>query len=141
MSVSGSRPAAVSSRLSAFAVTPFADVMRGLIGDGTADHPNAGVLAGDGYTYMTYAGACLSGACTGGNAGLLGNGGGGFAGGNGGSAVWFGNGGNGGAAVLTGSAGGNGGNGGAAGLGGRGGAAGSPGGTSGTNGASGGSRV
>ncbi|MFM9035488.1 MAG: hypothetical protein ACKOQ4_14620, partial [Mycobacterium sp.] len=69
-----------------------------LFGDGTADHPDAGLLGGSGYTYTGYEGACTSGACNGGKAGLLfGNGGGGFAGGDGGSAGWFGNGGAGGA--------------------------------------------
>ena len=83
------------------------------VGNGTADNPNAGILMGNGYSYTSYGGACTSGACNGGNAGLVGNGGDGFAGGNGGAAGWFGNGGAGGAATTPG---GNGGNGGAGGL-------------------------
>jgi hypothetical protein len=48
-----------------------------LFGDGTAANPNAGLLFGNGYSYTSYEGACASGACTGGRAGLLlGNGGG-----------------------------------------------------------------
>ena len=47
---SGSYSAAMSSRIGALAVNPFAGVMRGLVGDGTAENPNAGVLAGNGYT-------------------------------------------------------------------------------------------
>ena len=87
-------------------------ILRIFIGNGTADHPNAGILLGNGYSYTSYAGACTTGACTGGNAGLIGNAGSGFAGGNGGAAGWFGNGGNGGAGVS----GGNGGAGGRGGL-------------------------
>jgi hypothetical protein len=98
-------------------------IVRIFVGNGTADHPNAGLLAGNGFTYTQYEGACTSGACDGGRAGLLfGNGGGGYAGGNGGAAGWFGYGGNGGAGVSGGNGGaggrgglflGNGGNGGA----------------------------
>jgi len=87
--------------------------LRMFVGNGTADNPNAGILMGNGYSYTSYGGACTSGACNGGNAGLVGNGGDGFAGGNGGAAGWFGNGGAGGAATTPG---GNGGNGGAGGL-------------------------
>ena len=87
--------------------------LRMFVGNGTADNPNAGILMGNGYSYTSYGGACTSGACDGGNAGLVGNGGDGFAGGNGGAAGWFGNGGAGGAATTPG---GNGGNGGVGGL-------------------------
>lgn len=87
-------------------------ILRFFIGNGTAEHPNAGILLGNGYSYTSYAGACTAGACTGGNAGLIGNAGSGFAGGGGGAAGWFGNGGNGGAGVS----GGNGGAGGRGGL-------------------------
>ena len=58
-------------------------VLRIFIGSGTADNPNAGILLGDGYTYTSYEGACLNGACHGGNSGMIGNGGDGFAGGDG----------------------------------------------------------
>ncbi len=71
-----------------------------LFGDGTADSPNAGLLGGNGFSYTSYAGACTTGACTGGRAGLLfGGGGGGYAGGAGGAAGLFGNGGAGGAGL------------------------------------------
>lgn len=83
-----------------------------LIGDGTAENPNAGILFGDGFSWD--ASSCTGGvACHGGRAGLWGgNGGDGFSGGHGGSAGWFGSGGNGGA----GEAGRNGGDGGHGGL-------------------------
>lgn len=70
-----------------------------LFRDGTAYHPNGGILAGNGFSYdaTTCPGAT---ACAGGRGGLLaGNGGNGWNGGNGGSAGWFGTGGNGGAGV------------------------------------------
>ncbi|WP_167106462.1 hypothetical protein [Mycobacterium sp. DL592] len=108
-SVTTSQPVA-----SAVAVDPVAAFIRIFIGDGTADHPDAGILFGNGYTYTSYEGACLSGACNGGKAGFIGNGGDGFNGGDGGSAVFFGNGGKGanGVVGVNGGAGGNGGNGG-----------------------------
>lgn len=90
----------------------------GLIGNGTADSPNGGLLIGNGYTFTSYEGVCTTGACNGGNGGLIGNGGGGFNGGNGGFAGWFGTGGAGGAGDAAGAIGtpvlngGNGGNGG-----------------------------
>ena len=96
-------------------VTQIAQAIRFFVGDGTADNPNAGILFGNGYSYTTYEGACTSGACDGGNAGLIGNGGNGFQGGNGGSAGWFGNGGHG-AAGVAGINSGAGGDGGAGGL-------------------------
>ena len=69
---------------SASAVT--ADQFR-LFGDGTADNPNAGLLGGTGYTYTSYEGACTTGGCDGGKAGLLwGSAGDGFNGGAGGAA-------------------------------------------------------
>ena len=86
--------------------------MRVFVGNGTADNPNAGILAGNGYSYVAHAGACITGACNGGIGGLLGNGGDGFAGGHGGAAGWFGAGGAGGAATTAGGAGGRGGSGG-----------------------------
>ena len=86
--------------------------MRAFVGDGTADNPNAGILAGNGYSYKAYSGACVTGACSGGSGGLVGNGGDGFAGGNGGAAGWFGTGGAGGTATTAGGAGGKGGSGG-----------------------------
>ncbi len=83
-----------------------------LFGNGTAEHPNGGVLLGSGFSWD--ANSCTGNtACVGGNAGLWGgNGGAGFNGGNGGSAGWFGNGGDGGAGLP----GGNGGSGGRGGL-------------------------
>ncbi|TGD84403.1 hypothetical protein BayCH28_25585 [Mycolicibacterium sp. CH28] len=107
--------AAVTSGEPAKLVNPIADFIRIFVGDGTADHPNAGVLVGNGYSYTSYGGACTSGACNGGNAGILmGNGGNGFNGGNGGSAGLYGDGGAGGQGVtsINNGAGGSGGNGG-----------------------------
>ena len=107
-----------------------------LFGEGTAATPNV-LLAGSGYTYSSYEGACTSGACTGGRGGLFfGDGGGGFAGGNGGAAGLFGAGGAGGGGVagINGGMGGNGGRGGL--LSGNGGAGGR--GADGTNGQDGG---
>ena len=71
-------------------------------GNGTAENPNAGILLGNGYSYTAYAGACLSGACNGGNSGLIGNGGNGFNGGNGGAPGMGGTGGDGGAGGMGG---------------------------------------
>jgi len=90
---------------------PIAALIRFFVGDGTADNPNAGILYGNGYSFTEYGGTCTSGACDGGNGGLIGNGGDGFNGGNGGAAGWFGHGGAGGAGVagVNGGAGGNGG--------------------------------
>jgi hypothetical protein len=84
---------------SAAATTPIQNLIGIFIGDGTATHPNAGILVGNGYSWT--AETCnQSQPCNGGRAGLLiGNGGNGFGGGNGGSAGFFGNGGNGGAAI------------------------------------------
>lgn len=79
-----------------------------LFGNGTAEHPNGGILVGSGYSWS--AESCFGAtACAGGNAGMLGHGGNGFNGGSGGSAGFFGNGGNGGSGI-NGGAGGNGGN-------------------------------
>ncbi|NBP85684.1 MAG: hypothetical protein EBU54_11070, partial [Mycobacteriaceae bacterium] len=83
------------------AQNPIADFIRIFIGDGTADNPNGGILIGNGYTYTAYAGACTSGACNGGNSGIIGTPGNGFNGGNGGNAGWFANGGNGGAGISS----------------------------------------
>ena len=69
------------------------------IGNGTAEHPNAGLLIGNGYSYSAATPSDRA-ACNGGTGGLLaGNGGNGFDGGNGGNAGLFGNGGNGGDAT------------------------------------------
>ena len=128
-------PAAAASAPTASAAPAASAVVAGwvpgsliklLIGNGTADNPNAGILLGSGYTYTRFEGACSSTAtCAGGNGGLLGNGGGGYAGAPGGHAGWFGTGGAGGAGLADYSI--NGGNGGAGGLfvgnGGRGGSA------------------
>lgn len=61
-----------------------------LFTNGTAAHPNAGLLTGNGFSFT--ARSCAgSRACAGGNAGaLLGNGGHGFNGGAGGNAGWYG---------------------------------------------------
>ncbi len=89
---------------------PIIDFIGLFIGNGTATRPNAGLLAGDGFSYDSA--TCAAGTvCNGGNAGLLGNGGSGFNGGNGGAAVLFGSGGSGGAG-MAGQSGGNGGQGG-----------------------------
>ncbi|MEZ5131296.1 MAG: hypothetical protein R2763_06140 [Mycobacterium sp.] len=90
------------------AAEAVASAIRFLIGNGTADNPDAGILIGNGYSWT--ADTCPT-TCDGGKAGLLGDGGDGWGGGNGGSAGWFGHGGNGGAG-LPGRAGGEGGNGG-----------------------------
>lgn len=110
-----------------------------LVGNGTAEHPNGGILVGNGYSW-TDATCTGSSACAGGNGGIIGNGGNGYNGGDGGSAGWFGNGGHGGDGI----AGGSGGAGGAGGLfvgtggnGGRGGAALDPGTAGGAGGAGG----
>jgi hypothetical protein len=88
----------------------LADFVRVFFSDGTADHPDAGLLLGNGFSYDSE--SCVGTAiCKGGNAGLIGSGGNGYNGGNGGAAGWFGNGGNGGAG-LPGQAGGAGGQGG-----------------------------
>ena len=120
--VSDSHPAgvpAVASRvrrdLSGVAPTAAAgwqpgSVLRFVIGNGTADNPNAGILLGNGFSY-DYP-TCSQGGCNGGNGGMIGNGGDGFAGGHGGAAGWFGSGGKGGAATAVGGTGGRGGSGG-----------------------------
>lgn len=93
-----------------------------LFSNGTAAHPNAGLLVGNGYSWT--AETCLTGACDGGDGGAIGNGGRGFNGGSGGAAGWLGTGGDGGDALDPGASGGSGGSGGvlfgAGGVGGRG---------------------
>lgn len=93
---------------SAKAANPVQKVIGIFIGNGTAAHPNAGLLIGNGYSWTAQ--TCdQDKACNGGRAGLLlGNGGNGFGGGNGGSAGMVGNGGAGGSG-LDGSPGGDGG--------------------------------
>ncbi len=80
-----------------------------LIADGTATHPDAGLLFGNGFSFTEL--SCSTGvSCDGGRGGLLsGNGGSGYNGGNGGRAGFFGNGGTGGGGTPTVKAGGNGG--------------------------------
>lgn len=74
---------------------PIADAIRTLFSNGTAEHPDGGILLGNGFSYD--ASNCVGETvCNGGNAGLIGNGGSGYNGGNGGAAKWFGNGGRGG---------------------------------------------
>ena len=86
----------------------LADFIALWVGNGTAEHPDSGLLFGNGYSYGTVPGDCAT-SCNGGDGGFFyGNGGNGFGGGNGGSAVLIGNGGNGG----NGQSGGGGGNGG-----------------------------
>ncbi len=81
-----------------------------LFSDGTITHPDAGLLIGNGYNWVSYGGQCVSGPCNGGNGGLLfGNGGNGFSGGDGGRSGFIGNGGNAGAGGNGGGRGGNGG--------------------------------
>lgn len=89
---------------------PIADFIGKFIGNGTADHPDAGILIGNGFSYS--AGTCVGETvCDGGDGGILGDGGDGFNGGNGGHAGWFGTGGAGGDG-LAGQSGGDGGRGG-----------------------------
>jgi CubicO group peptidase (beta-lactamase class C family) len=127
--------AVVASAGAAATANPIVDFVRTFVGSGTAENPNAGVLLGNGYSYMAYGGACTTGACNGGTAGLIGNGGDGFGGGHGGAAGWFGSGGNGGAATAVGGTGGRGGSGGLfVGDGGSGGSGGPGGGTGGDGG-------
>jgi hypothetical protein len=103
----GPRPAAAATSTRN---RPIANFVRTFVGNGTAAHPDAGILAGNGYSWTAQ--SCPTGtACDGGSAGLLGNGGNGYNGGNGGAAGWLGNGGNGGAG-KSGAAGGTGGRGG-----------------------------
>ncbi len=115
------RPAAVPSSGEPIALTPSASarsasgwypgkILGVFFSNGTAEHPNAGLLVGNGYSWT--AETCPAGACTGGNGGVIGSGGTGFNGGNGGAAGWFGTGGGGGDAVDGGGSGGNGGRGG-----------------------------
>ena len=73
----------------------LADFVALWVGNGTAAHPDAGLIIGNGYSYGTVTGDCAT-TCNGGDAGLFGNGGNGFGGGNGGDAILIGNGGNGG---------------------------------------------
>lgn len=75
-----------------------------LIGNGTAAHPNGGILVGNGYSW-TAATCTGTTACNGGDGGIIGNGGDGYNGGDGGSAGWFGKGGNGGNGVAGGAGG------------------------------------
>ena len=83
-------PLALPPSASANAVSdPISGFISFFISDGTADHPNAGILVGNGYSFDAV--SCTgSSACNGGTAGMLiGNGGNGFNGGNGGWAGFF----------------------------------------------------
>jgi len=85
-------PISTAVNLSTAAATgnPIADFIAIFVSSGTAAHPNAGLLLGNGFSYD--ATTCAGGvACNGGHAGLLGNGGNGFNGGAGGSAELVGN--------------------------------------------------
>ena len=103
------RAAAVASAGASATWTP-GSILSIFISNGTAAQPNAGLLAGNGFSYD--ATTCPTGSCRGGNGGLLGSGGNGYNGGDGGAAGWVGNGGNGGDAITV----ANGGNGGAGGM-------------------------
>lgn len=86
------------------------DLWSFFFGNGTAEHPDGGILIGNGYSWTSE--TCSGGsACNGGNGGIFGSGGDGYNGGNGGSAGWFGDGGSGGSGVdgVNGGAGGKGG--------------------------------
>ncbi|MBI3691186.1 MAG: hypothetical protein HY239_11185, partial [Mycolicibacterium aromaticivorans] len=55
------------------------DFVREFIGNGTAAHPNGGLLIGNGYSYSAADAQCASASCNGGRGGLLmGNGGNGY---------------------------------------------------------------
>ena len=107
--VNGAAAAATSAPVLGLDSNPLAGLMRVLVGDGTADNPNAGLLIGNGFSYDSS--TCLGAICNGGNGGIFGNGGNGFNGGNGGAAGWFGHGGKGGDGIAgqSGGAGGDGG--------------------------------
>jgi hypothetical protein len=103
----------VSPNAAAAPGNPFTGIISFFVGDGTAEHPDAGLLYGNGFSYSES--TCTGGTvCNGGRAGLVGNGGNGFNGGDGGSAILFGNGGAGGLGVtgVNNGAGGDGGSGG-----------------------------
>lgn len=87
----------------------LSNIVNHYFGNGTAEHPDGGILLGNGYSW-TYE-TCTT-VCDGGNGGIFGSGGNGFNGGNGGSAGWFGHGGAGGDALIAGGRGGDGGRGG-----------------------------
>jgi len=98
--------AAAGTHVSAAATTQTPDFVAIFSGNGTLEHPDAGLLIGNGYSYTENdigvpGSPCVAGSpCNGGNAGLLfGNGGNGWDGGTGGDAYVYGKGGNGGAAV------------------------------------------
>lgn len=85
-------PAVATARTGSRAMSA-PDWIRIWISDGTADHPDAGLLLGNGFSYD--ATSCSS-SCDGGRGGIFGNGGSGYGGGTGGDAGWFGHGGDGG---------------------------------------------
>ena len=108
---SGDPRAAASGAVTASAVTPspqanpIQSFFGYFVGNGTPDHPDAGILVGDGYSFTANdvgtTPYCQAGkSCNGGNAGLIfGNGGNGYDGGTGGNAYNYGHGGNGGDAL------------------------------------------
>jgi hypothetical protein len=63
--------ALASGNASATASDPITGFISFFVGNGTAEHPNGGLLAGNGYSYGTVAGDCPSGGCNGGNAGFF----------------------------------------------------------------------
>ncbi|MBU3750536.1 MAG: hypothetical protein FGM52_08800, partial [Mycobacterium sp.] len=45
---------------------PTSGLIRPLVGNGTAEHPDAGILLGNGYSWTGYGGVCTAGPCHGG---------------------------------------------------------------------------
>ena len=84
--------AAVAAPAASAPVWQPGSVIAIFISDGTADHPNAGLLFGNGYSFSAADVTCVGATvCNGGNAGLLvGTGGNGWNGGDGGNAGLFG---------------------------------------------------
>ncbi|MGB0972123.1 MAG: hypothetical protein ACPGVG_14365, partial [Mycobacterium sp.] len=72
-----------------------------LFGNGTAEHPDGGIIWGNGFSWDAQTCTGVT-ACVGGNGGFFGDGGNGWNGGNGGAAGWFGSGGDGGDGVAGG---------------------------------------
>ena len=89
---------AASATANASSISDFIAIF---VSDGTAAHPNAGLLIGNGYNYGAADDTLRRrSGCNGGNGGFLfGNGGSGYIGGDGGNADLYGNGGAGGADV------------------------------------------
>ena len=73
-------------------------------GDGTEDHPNGGLIIGNGYSWTARKPALAQRLASSGNGGIFGNGGDGYNGGTAARPGWFRNGGNGGTGVADGTA-------------------------------------